>query len=505
MRVFVVEDEIRIREGIEKLLGKMDDIELVGDAKDGLLGLEGIRALKPDLVITDIMMPNMDGLEMLTKISEENLPVRAIVLSAYSEFDYARRAMKLGVTEYLLKPIAYNDFANAIENMRVQILKDISAKPQEIGTIEQIFSSVINDNQEMSEEVQSYLLRNYDISETESFAIMYVYLGSSYQGELEKIRSHFNHMLSLYKNLSFCVVEDEYRQSLLYIMYHFESAGDVERFVQSQILKSLKEAVTIAWTRTEGITTLREAVQKLLPYMDWGISLGRDVLISYPKVTNIQTVSCIYPIEKENAIKKSICDSDFDKMRIIADEFKKTFRDGNIYIPREIKECYVRFLWAVITISKEMAHLEEGDLEQQKLLALIMNAKTHEELSDACDFLLDLIDREKEETNITHLTVKRMCGMIHEYYGTGITLDEIAERLNMTPEYVGTLFHKEMGVNFSTYIKNYRINKAKELLCGSNMKLYEVAEQVGYVDPKYFSRVFKEATGMLPGDYRKSH
>ena len=95
--------------------------------------------------------------------------------------------------------------------------------------------------------------------------------------------------------------------------------------------------------------------------------------------------------------------------------------------------------------------------------------------------------------------------MIHEYYATGITLDEIAEQLNMTPEYVGTLFRKEMGVTFSTYIKNHRINKAKELLCSTSLKLYEVAEQVGYFDPKYFSRVFKETTGMLPNDYRKAH
>ena len=95
--------------------------------------------------------------------------------------------------------------------------------------------------------------------------------------------------------------------------------------------------------------------------------------------------------------------------------------------------------------------------------------------------------------------------MIHEFYQAGITLEEISERLNMTPEYIGTLFHKEIGVTFSTYMKNYRINKAKELLCGSNYKLYEIAEKVGYNDPKYFSKVFREITGELPTDYRKIH
>lgn len=94
--------------------------------------------------------------------------------------------------------------------------------------------------------------------------------------------------------------------------------------------------------------------------------------------------------------------------------------------------------------------------------------------------------------------------MIHEFYQSGITLEEIASKLNITPEYLGTQFHKEMGVNFSTYMKNYRISKAKELLCGTQLKLYEIAEKVGYSDPKYFSKVFKETTGQLPAEYRKT-
>ena len=112
-------------------------------------------------------------------------------------------------------------------------------------------------------------------------------------------------------------------------------------------------------------------------------------------------------------------------------------------------------------------------------------------------------EQRKEET--VHLTIKKVVSIIHEFYQTGITLEEISIRLNMTPEYIGTLFHKEMGVTFSTYMKNFRINKAKELLCGTQYKLYEISERVGYNDPKYFSKVFKEITGQLPTDYRKTY
>ena len=113
-------------------------------------------------------------------------------------------------------------------------------------------------------------------------------------------------------------------------------------------------------------------------------------------------------------------------------------------------------------------------------------------------------DQKGEEDQLS-LNVKKAENMIFEYYQTGITLEEIAAKLNITPEYLGMQFHKEKGVKFSTYIKEYRITKAKELLIGSQMKISEVAAKVGYYDAKYFSRVFRECTGQLPAEYRKTH
>ena len=102
MKVVIVEDEIRIREGIEKLLSRLEeDYVVCGVAEDGETGLNIIKKTKPDIVITDIRMPVMDGLEMLKAIAKEGIKTKAVVLSAYSEFDYARTAMKLGVTEYI--------------------------------------------------------------------------------------------------------------------------------------------------------------------------------------------------------------------------------------------------------------------------------------------------------------------------------------------------------------------------------------------------------------------
>jgi len=133
-----------------------------------------------------------------------------------------------------------------------------------------------------------------------------------------------------------------------------------------------------------------------------------------------------------------------------------------------------------------------------------MSAKSTEELRAVCAKVFDsIITKEEKGNSSATLTVKRAESMINEFYNTGITLDEIALKLNITPEYLGTQFHKEVGKNFSTYMKEIRIKKAKKLLIGSQLKLYEIAQKVGYADAKYFSRVFKECTGQLPAEYRK--
>ena len=150
-----------------------------------------------------------------------------------------------------------------------------------------------------------------------------------------------------------------------------------------------------------------------------------------------------------------------------------------------------------------MGKVQVSQINQQELLSRIMNAKLREELTGASSLVLEKLTG-TQDTDTTHLTVKRMKGMIHEFYQTGIMLDDISRKLDMPPEYLGTLFHRETGTTFSNYVKNYRISKAKELLVGTNLKLYEVAEKVGYSDPKYFSRVFKEITGQLPVEYRRN-
>ncbi len=505
MRIAIVEDEVRIREGLYKLLGKLgDEYEIAGEAANGLDGLELCRKEKPDLVITDVQMPNMDGLQMLQAIYDEGLDIKAIVLSAYSEFEYARTAMKLGVTEYLLKPVNIGDFSKALESIRHQIEEDKRKKPVAVGTLDQVMRDVLGGRMSSDEEVINYLNRNYGITKDRNFVVLCDYLGSQYEKQFKKEQKELSSALSLYEGIDYIILDTEYRKSLIAVVYKYKSAADFERWIQYQLLHKLGGSSAMGFMECHGLSGLGSCIGDLFPFMDWNISFEEDVLISYPKITKVQTALCVYPQELEAGMKTAICANDHAREKELMEEFQDTFHDGKVYDPKEIKECFVRFIWSIIEIAKDVGNTAVGDLQQQKLLDSIMNAKLKSELSSVCDSILEMLKVKETESDAETLTVRRAKSMIHEFYHTGITLDEIAERLGITPEYLGTQFHKETGENFSTYIRNYRIGKAKELLVGTGMKLYEIAERVGYSDPKYFSKVFRDVTGKLPAEYRKS-
>ena len=227
--------------------------------------------------------------------------------------------------------------------------------------------------------------------------------------------------------------------------------------------------------------------------MDWCIPLGNGVIIHYPRIKQLQTSPLSYPVDIENQMKTAICMANPTKLQETFRDFQSYFRKGALYDPKKIKESYLRFIWSVINVAKELDLSRYFAIDQQALLESVMEAVTNEELEKN--------DEDKDDN--MRLVIRRTKSLIHEFYARGITLDEIAEKLNVTPEYLGSQFHKEVGVTFSTYMKEYRIQKAKKLLIGTNLKLYEVAEQVGYATPKYFSKIFKEVTGQFPAEYRK--
>ena len=511
MRIVVVEDEIRIREGICKLLAKMfPQHTVVGSAVNGQEGLEMILEEKPDLVITDVKMPIMDGLTMLSILFDKKIKYRAIVLSAYAEFSYAQQAIRWGVSEYLVKPLVVNDFVQSIKNSELQLEESKKQNPVVFDRIDNILLGIIFGGIEVDENLENYVKSKYGISEGTKFSEVQIYLGKRYEERVEAAKRNLEGFFSLRKNLNYSLLEVPKDKILLAVLYGYEDQQEVERWFQigavSQSRSREAADYNYGWINTAGMEELRKNYHILLQHMDWNVALGKNIMISYPKILNVQTTLCIYPVDIEKRIKVALCSFQKNKVYQCLEQFQQYFEQGNVYEPKNIKECYVRFIWAIINVGKEISILKPEQIEQKKILQKIMDSKNQEELSDVMEEIYICIKEDQcEEKNDLSLNVKRAENMILEYYKTGITLEEIAAKLNLTPEYLGMQFHQEKGIKFSTYIKDFRMMKAKELLIGSKLKVCEVAEKVGYSDAKYFSKVFRECTGQLPAEYRKTN
>jgi len=158
MKVVVVEDEILIREGICQLLGKMfPDIEIAGSAENGRGGLACILEADPDIVITDIRMPVMGGLEMIAEMQEKGYYPKVIVLTAYSEFSYAQKAVKLGVNDYLVKPIVIQEFSQTMKKVIHLRKQEQKRMPESMGSLNNVLSGILHGTAILDESMENYL------------------------------------------------------------------------------------------------------------------------------------------------------------------------------------------------------------------------------------------------------------------------------------------------------------------------------------------------------------
>ena len=176
------------------------------------------------------------------------------------------------------------------------------------------------------------------------------------------------------------------------------------------------------------------------------------------------------------------------------------------YSPEDMKECLIRFNMALLNAYK--IHQEiRSEVEVQRCMQMISTAVTWSQIRTATERFLQILsfDAFDEEPGISlSPLVCKAVQMVRKYYDQGITLEEIAERLFVSEEYLSTQFKKETGAGFTETVRKYRINRIKGLLLGTKLKLNQIAELTGYTDSKYMSRVFKEETGMLPTEFRQS-
>ncbi len=196
MRAVVVEDEILIREGLCKLLSRMfPEIVVEGVAGNGQEGLDCIERYRPDLVITDIKMPGMDGLEMLQRVQELGIDPKVIVLTAYSEFAYAQQAVKLGVYDYVVKPVVVQEFVSTIRKLQNIWEQEQKRTPDTMGTLETVVSGILYGVSSLDGQVEEFLDKKYGITADTLLIELLVYMGDCFENDRTRKRKELCRLL----------------------------------------------------------------------------------------------------------------------------------------------------------------------------------------------------------------------------------------------------------------------------------------------------------------------
>ena len=512
MNIVVIEDEIRTRKGIIKLLPKIStNYHVVGEANDGLEGFKVIEKTKPHVVITDIKMPELNGLEMLKKISEFGIKVKMIIITAYSEFEFAKKAISVGVTDYLLKPITVEDLKNVLE----KIEKDIESErgnelPQglRIMAFEQIIIDIIEGKVSIKKVLENYsnIINKYNFN-----YIIVVRFTDISNEKYKLLQENVINFFKYIENFGYMCVEYKINNEILILLTSEETEEYIERKLNSELFSVLcnngfENIIVVGLSTLVSIYEITDNLEEINNNLKWKLSLKKNVVFSRNLISKIPTKSFKYPKEIEQLTVVAIQEQDYSKLSNLINRFLNYCKCGE-YDPDSVIDGIACFIISIINVIKDISYELFIKINNDMVLEKIKKCICWCEIEYILENILAVLSESKNKDLKTSysLIIYKTVEQIKSNYAECISLENIAHNLHVTPEYLSTLFYKEVGFNFTSYVKEYRINKSKELLITTNLKIGEIAKKVGYNDPKYFCKVFKSVTGISAGKYITMH
>lgn len=519
-KVFLVEDEYIAREGIrESVNWETTGFQFCGEAPDGELALPMIDACQPDVLITDIKMPHMDGLQ-LCRIMRERLPwVKIIILTGYDEFEYAQQAVKLGVTEYLLKPVGAQELHDVLQKMATKLDRE---KEQE----------------ESFQKLRDQVEHNRTLLK-ESFLLKLVMGAVPSLDAFEK--SQMLNLNIVAKWYQIVVIKVElYGCDGQFDYYEFQK---VERIVSKLtenspdiflLKKDLQELILImmgesseylereGYFLTELIKNKIASQTKCVPIIGIGSSQPRlgnvhesfsDALASIDdQLRGIGQLQRSSVVDKTELLK-------LDKTAVenyLRSGTKDTFGDFFDGYIRPLGETalssytiknyiFIDIVLATARFVKELGGDIDHVLEMNHVETLLVNITTIEQIREQAKKILDsaMEFRDKQTNSQYSAIIFRAKAYIDRHYAhPNISLSQVANYVNRSPSHFSTIFSQEAGVTFRDYLTQIRIEKAKELLSTTMLRSSEISYKIGYKDPHYFSSVFKKNTGLSPKEFR---
>lgn len=504
MRILVVEDEVQIREGLSSLIKMSTGHVIVGEAADGREGVKKCLRLNPDLVITDIRMPMMSGLEMTKILKDSGYNGHIVIISGYSEFEYARQAITYGVDDYLLKPLT----ADKVEEMLTRVENKINEEwKMVLGEPSWYFLEMLNDADAASRHIE-YLKQMHP--ENTNYMLLAGYIGSAAQNYKETLESVIEEIDNGMEEINIYGCYQGNLQIYYCMIFYQDSLAlyqCMDTIYQTLICPydgQIKNPLW-AWERVKRLEELYDVGEEIRGYLMMGLSEpGYAGWYSANWAAGQKWEEYQEPAECFQKLKSGLYKGKQEEIQTVGEALITYYKKHHFHSV-DIQQGIIKIYYLIMDVLRDTNSDVRQKLRTAGTLRQFNDARSWNELEIAYIEMLKILgelQQEKRE-DIGNYNIRRAISYIEKHYHEKITQEDVASYLEITPEYLSTLFSRVMKENFSSYMKRIRINQAKILLSETSLKIYEVAEQVGYSDAKYFNRVFKEEVGISPGEYRQ--
>ena len=494
-RILIVDDEKLERNGIKFLLKKTGTELKVFEASNGRDALELLKHQTVEILLTDIKMPYVSGLELAEKVSSQYPEMKIVMFSGYSDFSYAQTAIRYGVSDYILKPVDPLEFQKTMKKLLEEIEREKAEEVQQIKTQDYLYQFFLQNYLYGGKVDIEEMKRNLDFQQYH-YMVLIQTSSSFFEMEEEIFKEKLKEEIRrdfFYLNLNageglffFKEKHSDYALLCREIYQFFKLRYNTECLLPvSEELKSFEE-----------LPAVFEALEMVLEDQFYQ---PEKHIFSLKENEDRETNAALGDAELLKRILEDIHHRDMGHLKNHFEQLKVVYHPEKAY-----SEMYVKFLFS--SIIKEI--YEAMDLPDEKRLSReidrLYRAKRLQDVWKLTEKAMEELEEYlAEEEKGTRSEVTQVKNYIYQNYQEELSVDILAEKVYLSPGYLSYIFKQETGMNLNRFIKAFRMDKAKELLENSQKKISQIAKEVGFSNNSYFCRSFREYFGVTPEFCRK--
>jgi two-component system response regulator YesN len=524
--LLVVDDEEIVRNGIVDVLVSNVSGFRIMSASNGLEALSIIEKNDIDAMILDIKMPKLDGLGLLKILKEREIKIKTSILSGYEEFEFAKTAIECGVVNYILKPVVPKEIIKYVAELEEELDKEKRQSEEldnlrnqlkeNLGLIkEKFFNDILAKrigSRDFIDRVKFLNLNMYD----PWFQVAIIDIVKYYYFTTDEKKQLINYSIHKYLESEISKVEYmEYFQvnsSQFIILFNLKDNQEVET---RELLYKLKKKIESKFNvcsvigvgnKYEFFQNIRRSYFEASNSVKYGVLLGREDIVNIGDIDSTNA-SLDYLFDFDDfLIKLKLCEvkdiqSQLNEVfdRIDSCEiYKFDIESFNLF-------CLKLVIYTLTALKEINIDIRSIDLNELNILTEIYHSRSWQDVRDSIFNLINRVAAQIEEHRKlkTRNVIEKAKSIINDNYDKDISVKFIAEKLFLNPTYLGQLFKTETCMTINEYLNRVRINKAKALLKGTDLMIYEIAEKVGFSDSQYFSTVFKKIIGVTPKEYKE--